>query len=125
MDGVHRADVRRIAGLGRLNAIHPDDRENTTRLWATAMEQRTVYQFVNRLRHADGEYRHMSGRAVPMLSLGGEIREWIGVHVDVTDQFVPSWNGTACWRNWNYKLSGCARVSVGWPPVLLHPLEPS
>lgn len=40
----------------------------------------------HRLRRYDGEYRHMSARAVPMLNLDGTIREWIGTHTDITER---------------------------------------
>ena len=73
-------------GWGWLNAIHPDDREKSARAWAAAVAERGIYSVEHRLRRVDGEYRHMFVRAVPILDPGGEIREWVGVHTDVTEQ---------------------------------------
>ena len=75
-----------LRGWGWLNAVHPEDREDTNRAWTAALAERAVYLVEHRLRRADGAYRQMAVRAVPVLALGGAIREWIGVHADVTDQ---------------------------------------
>ncbi|WP_020470479.1 response regulator [Zavarzinella formosa] len=78
--------VEQHRGLGWLNAIHPDDREHSARAWKTAWMTGTEYRVEHRLRRADGEYRQMSARGVPILETKGSIREWIGVHTDVTEQ---------------------------------------
>ncbi|MBA4062986.1 MAG: hybrid sensor histidine kinase/response regulator [Isosphaera sp.] len=70
-------------GWGWLDAIHPDDRADTARGWSAALGGRTAYEVEHRLRRADGEYRWMSVRAVPILGRDGAIREWVGVHTDV------------------------------------------
>ncbi|OKH39481.1 hypothetical protein NIES2119_07055 [[Phormidium ambiguum] IAM M-71] len=71
---------------GWLDAVHPDDREHTAKCWATAVANQTLYQVEHRLRRYDGEYCYMSVRAVPILAENGEIREWIGVHTDITER---------------------------------------
>ena len=68
---------------GWLDAVHPEDRPHTARVWSAAVASRCVYQVEHRLRRHDGEYRHMLVRAVPILAEGGEIREWVGVHTDI------------------------------------------
>jgi PAS domain S-box-containing protein len=68
---------------GWLDAVHPDDRSHTARVWSAAVQARCVYQVEHRLLRHDGEYRHMLVRAVPILARGGGIREWIGVHTDI------------------------------------------
>jgi len=73
-------------GWGWLEAIHPDDREKSAQAWSAAMTRRHEYQVEHRLRRADGEYREMTVRAVPILDANGDIREWVGVHNDVTEQ---------------------------------------
>ena len=72
-----------LKGWGWLDAVHPDDRANTARVWSAAVAARSLYQVEHRLRRHDGEYRHMLVRAVPILAKGGGIREWVGVHTDV------------------------------------------
>jgi PAS domain S-box-containing protein len=75
-----------LKGWGWLNAVHPDDRPNTARVWSAAVASRTMYRVEHRLRRHDGAYRQLSVRAVPILDEDGSIREWVGVHTDVTAQ---------------------------------------
>jgi PAS domain S-box-containing protein len=78
--------VEQHHGWGWLDAIHPDDRESTRRAWLAAAAARTTYHAEHRVRRADGEYRDMIARAVPILNGDGAVREWVGVHTDVTEQ---------------------------------------
>jgi PAS domain S-box-containing protein len=75
-----------IKGGGWLRSIHPDDQERTRAAWVRAQATRTAYEIEHRVRRADGEWRTMIGHAVPIFGPSGEIREWIGSHVDVTEQ---------------------------------------
>ncbi|WP_159788714.1 PAS domain S-box protein [Sodalinema gerasimenkoae] len=71
---------------GWINSIHPNDRNETTAVWSHAVQTRSLYQIEHRLRRADGEYRDMNVRAVPILDEDGNLREWIGVNTDITDR---------------------------------------
>ncbi|WP_165226740.1 PAS domain-containing hybrid sensor histidine kinase/response regulator [Aquisphaera insulae] len=73
-----------LRGWGWLNAVHPDDRADTASVWCTAVAGRLLYHVEHRLRRRDGVYRHMVVRAVPILDDDRKIREWVGVHTDVT-----------------------------------------
>lgn len=73
-------------GGGWLDAVHPADRALTEEVWAEAVQNRTMYVVEHRLRRHDGMYRHMAVRAVPILDREGQIREWIGLHADTTEQ---------------------------------------
>ncbi len=73
-----------IQGWQWLNDVHPEDRERTVRVWSEALTNRTLYQMEHRLRRYDGEYRYMSARGLPVLNADGSIREWVGVHADIT-----------------------------------------
>lgn len=75
-----------LRGWGWLNDVHPEDREKTARTWLAAVSERTTYEVEHRLRRADGVYRHMMVRGVPILETDGIVREWVGVHNDVTEQ---------------------------------------
>jgi PAS domain S-box-containing protein len=75
-----------LKGWGWLDAVHPDDRPHTARVWSAAVASRSLYHVEHRLRRYDGAYRHMLVRAVPILDDRGSIREWVGVHTDVTAQ---------------------------------------
>jgi len=72
-------------GWGWLNAVHPDDQHQSKQTWADALAKRCLCGGEHRLRRHDGEYRYMSIRAVPILEPDGSIREWIGIHTDITE----------------------------------------
>jgi PAS domain S-box-containing protein len=73
----------RLRGWGWLDAIHLEDRPETSRVWSHAVATGALYEVEHRLRRHDGEYLYMSVRAVPILSEDGAIREWVGVHTDI------------------------------------------
>jgi PAS domain S-box-containing protein len=75
-----------LRGWGWLNAIHLDDRAETARVWSAAVADRTGYAVEHRLRARDQTYRNMQVRAVPILAEDGAIRQWIGVHTDITER---------------------------------------
>jgi PAS domain S-box-containing protein len=73
-------------GWGWLDAVHPDDRAATIAAWRRVQACRQTETHEHRLRRADGQYRHMCVRAVPIFEDDGSVAEWVGVHTDVTDQ---------------------------------------
>jgi PAS domain S-box-containing protein len=75
-----------LRGWGWLDAIYPNDRENTMAAWDRAVSSNTSYEVEYRLRRADEKYRWMSAKAVPAIGLDGNIREWVGIHTDITDR---------------------------------------
>lgn len=75
-----------MKGLGWLDAIHPDDRHKTVTSWDQAIATGGVFEAEHRLRRADGQFRHMSMRAVPIKGPGDTIIEWIGAHTDIHDR---------------------------------------
>ncbi|MBE7198114.1 MAG: response regulator [Parafilimonas terrae] len=79
-------DENAYAGLGFLDAIHPEDRAHTRDAWAKAVATRTPYVTEHRMRDASGAYHHMSVRAVPILEADGTLREWVGTHTDITQR---------------------------------------
>jgi PAS domain S-box-containing protein len=75
-----------MRGWGWLDAILPEDREPTRAAWATAVTTRAMFETEHRLQRADGSWRVMAVRAVPILEADGEVREWIGIHTDITER---------------------------------------
>jgi PAS domain S-box-containing protein len=73
-------------GWGWLDAIHPDDRAQTMSNWSAAFAAKSALHTENRVRRHDGEYRYMLARAVPIIDGQGEIIEWTGANIDVTEQ---------------------------------------
>jgi PAS domain S-box-containing protein len=73
-------------GWGWLSAVHIDDQRETARIWSAAVASRSIYKVEHRLRTRDQTYRHMMVHAVPILGEDGSIRQWIGIHTDVTER---------------------------------------
>ena len=73
-------------GFGWANAVHPDDSEPTILAWNAAVADRRLFVFEHRVRCLDDGYRTFAIRAAPVLDENGEVREWVGIHTDVTAQ---------------------------------------
>ncbi len=81
-------DFDALRGSGWLDAVHPDDRPETIEQWQAALAARRPHEMEHRLRRADGEWREMLVRAVPVLEEDGTVREWVGSHTDVTERHL-------------------------------------
>ncbi len=73
------------AGMGWLDAVHPDDRAEAERCWMQSVHTGQLYAADYRVRQADGAWRIMDVRAVPILD-DEEVREWVGTHTDITER---------------------------------------
>ena len=73
-------------GYGWSKAVHPDDAQPTIDAWQLAVAEKRTFEFEHRVRRHDGEWRLCSIRAVPLLNVRQEVREWVGVHTDITDR---------------------------------------
>lgn len=73
-------------GYGWAKAVHPDDAQPTIDAWNEAVAERRPFVFEHRVRRHDGAWRHFGIRAVPAFDPDGDVREWVGVHTDVTSQ---------------------------------------
>jgi PAS domain S-box-containing protein len=75
-------------GFGWAQAIHPDDAQPTIDAWLVAVAERRPFLFEHRVRRHDGVWRTFQIRAIPALEADDTIREWVGVHTDITEQKV-------------------------------------
>jgi PAS domain S-box-containing protein len=73
-------------GFGWADAVHPDDSAPSIAAWNETVAERKTFVFEHRVRAREGGYRHYAIRAVPVLNRDGSIREWVGVHTDITAQ---------------------------------------
>ena len=72
-------------GFGWAQAVHPDDANPTLDAWQKAVANNDPFQSEHRVRCRDGEWRHFMIRAIPVIDAAGAVRQWVGVHIDVTD----------------------------------------
>ena len=73
-------------GAGWAKAIHPEDLPATVATWTDALRAEAPYTVEHRVRTADGEWRRYVARAVPVRDADGTVREWVGVHEDITER---------------------------------------
>jgi two-component system, cell cycle sensor histidine kinase and response regulator CckA len=103
--GHDRDELRAPDWLARL---HPDDQERTVAAWREAVRSGSKYEIEHRIRKSNGEYAIMYGRAVPVRDESGAIREWIGVHTDVTRERIAEQQLRASERRFRHVFSDCA-----------------
>jgi two-component system, chemotaxis family, CheB/CheR fusion protein len=73
-------------GYGWSRAVHPDDAQPSVDAWSAAVSAKKTFMFEHRVLRRDGQWRLCSVRAVPVFDERGELREWVGVHTDITDR---------------------------------------
>ena len=73
-------------GFGWSDAVHPDDAQPTIDAWLEAVEQKKPFTFEHRVRRHDGKWRLFAIKSTPVFDQAGEIIEWVGVHIDITDE---------------------------------------
>lgn len=71
---------------GWSNAIHPDDIASTLEVWGKAVKDKIKTSFEHRLKLKDGSWGLFSVSVIPLLNASGFVREWVGVHTDITRQ---------------------------------------
>ncbi|KAK4049786.1 hypothetical protein OIV83_003842 [Microbotryomycetes sp. JL201] len=70
-------------GVGWQSPFHEDDMPVAVTAWTHSLETGDPYSVEYRCRRADGVWRWMLGRALPLRSITGEIQAWFGTQVDV------------------------------------------
>jgi two-component system CheB/CheR fusion protein len=73
-------------GDGWSAAVHPDYAQPTIDEWTRCVADRRPFVFEQRVRRHDGVYRTCTINAAPVLNDDGTIREWVGVHNDITER---------------------------------------
>lgn len=69
-----------------LNMVHPDDRPSLEMMSASAVRSAKPYDIPFRIILNDGSIKHLHSVGNPVLHESGEVREYIGVTMDVTDR---------------------------------------
>lgn len=66
--------------------VHPDDRERVVHDWTRAVTSGEPYDSRHRVIRADGVYRWLHARALPLRDGSGKIARWYNLLVDIDDQ---------------------------------------
>jgi PAS domain S-box-containing protein len=73
-------------GDGWVEVLHPEDAPHALAVWRQAVALQRSFVTEHRLRcGVQGPWRTYTVRAVPLLGADGALREWVGVHIDVTE----------------------------------------
>ncbi|WP_230482830.1 sensor histidine kinase [Sphingomonas sp. Leaf21] len=73
-------------GEGWNGMFHKDDQERAWARWRHSLKTGEPYQIEYRLRHRDGTYRWVLGRALPIRDGEGQIIRWFGTCTDIHEQ---------------------------------------
>jgi len=79
-------NFEQLKGWGWTKIVHPDDLEENVELWRNAIQSGEPFQYIHRLRRADGAYRWHLTRARAMRDYAGQVSMWIGSDTDIDEQ---------------------------------------
>jgi PAS domain S-box-containing protein len=65
--------------------LHPDDHEETRRIWSNCLRTERAGEVNFRSRSARGEYRWFLSRAEPVRGRDGALLYWIGINLDIEE----------------------------------------
>src|SRR3984885_886960 len=80
------APFEEFLNQGWVRIIHPDDLEETTRLFARSLETGELFNVINRLLRADGIYRWHHTMGEPLRDPDGKILQWYGLTIDIDER---------------------------------------
>jgi PAS domain S-box-containing protein len=68
-----------------IQLLHPDDHEETRRVWSTCLRTGCAGEVTVRVRNAEGGYGWFLSRVEPLRANDGTLVYWIGVNLDIDD----------------------------------------
>ena len=77
-------------GEGWNGMFHPDDQARAWQQWQDSLATGRPYEIEYRLRHHDGTYRWVLGRALPIRNETGDIVRWMGTCTDIDDRIAAA-----------------------------------
>jgi PAS domain-containing protein len=107
---------------------HPDDHEETRRVWSTCLRTGCAGQVSFRVRDAEGGFRWFLSRAEPVRGSDGSLLYWIGINLDIEDRkqaefYLGEGQRLAHMGSWTFNVDGFDY----WSPELfrIHGLDPN
>src|SRR5713101_940898 len=76
----------KVAGWNWTAFIHPEDVEGIVAKWRACIATGETFEYETRVRRANGEYRWMFHRKVPLRDANGNIVKWYGSSLDIEDR---------------------------------------
>jgi PAS domain S-box-containing protein len=94
-------------------AIHPDDFPNASATWRESLANGTPYEVEHRLRRADGQFRWVMARAVPVKDEDGRVLRWFGTAIDIDDVHRMSESRDVLARELSHRIKNIFAVVSG------------
>src|SRR5258708_3122589 len=76
----------RVAGWNWTAYVHPEDVEGIVAKWRACLATGEIFEYETRVRRANGEYRWMFHRKVPLRDANGDIVKWYGSSFDIEER---------------------------------------
>jgi PAS domain S-box-containing protein len=76
----------RVAGWNWTAFIHPEDVDGIVSLWRACLTSGEVFEYETRVLSANGDYRWMFHRKVPLRDANGDIVRWYGSSMDIEER---------------------------------------
>jgi PAS domain S-box-containing protein len=80
------ARLEEVSGWNWRVFIHPDEVDGIVAEWLACLASGKVFEYETRVRRADGEYRWMFHRKVPLRDEHGDIVKWYGSSLDIEER---------------------------------------
>lgn len=100
-------------GEGWNGMLHPDDLDRARTMWRHSLDTGEPYQVEYRLRHHDGSYRWVLGRALAMRDEHGAIVRWFGTCTDVHEQRVAADDREVVAQELSHRIKNIFAVIAG------------
>jgi PAS domain S-box-containing protein len=107
--------------------LHPDDHDETRRVWSNCLKTGSPDQLAFRVRDARGSYRWFISCTEPLRASDGKLLYWIGINVDIEERkqaefYLAEAQRLAHTGSWAFDTTGFEY----WSPELfaIHGLEP-
>jgi PAS domain S-box-containing protein len=132
----------KVTGWNWTSFVHPEDVEGIVAKWRACLATGEVFEYETRVRSANGEYRWMFHRKVPLRDANGNIVKWYGSSLDIDERKTAEEqlrrNAQELQRSESYLAEGQRLAHMGswafdpdgfyyWSPELfrMHGLDPA
>jgi PAS domain S-box-containing protein len=106
----------KVVGWNWTAYVHPDDVEGIVAKWRACLATGEIFEYETRVRRANGDFRWMFHRKVPLRDANGNIVKWYGSSLDIEERKTAE-EGL---RNSQAYLAEAQRLShtgsFGWKP---------
>jgi formate hydrogenlyase transcriptional activator len=76
----------KVTGWNWTAYVHPEDVEGIVAKWRACLATGEIFEYETRVRSANGEYRWMFHRKVPLRDANGNIVKWYGSSLDIDER---------------------------------------